>query len=72
MINNVGTNIKDWNILFTIHKNQVAEIKIKSIIKTSSIQKKVKQGSHLDYKTKNQKIKKKGNNRWNPNINHTI
>jgi len=47
IMDNVGINIKDRNILYAIYKKQKAEIKINSTTKTANIQKGVRQGCPL-------------------------
>jgi hypothetical protein len=47
VMNNVGIDIKDRNILHAIYKNQEAEIKINSTTKTANLQKGVRQGCPL-------------------------
>jgi len=47
IMNNVGIDIKDRNILYAIHKKQEAEIKINSTTRTANIQRGVRQGCPL-------------------------
>lgn len=47
IMENVGIDIKDRNILHAIYKNQKAEIKINFTTKAANIQKRVRQGCPL-------------------------